>query len=403
MTKPSFKDQIKGLHKDAEVLVDSDPFGLQLEEHSPYSASGAHRWLKCPGSIQATKAAPPQEPGPWAEEGTLAHGVCADMLLGIYDDDCPDEEMIKYCDEYTQYCLERAGELNNPQLKIEHLFHLKHIHPELYGTSDFSAIEPFKKAIVIDFKYGQGVSVVAENNPQLMYYALGATWGEVVEEVEMVIYQPRANSGPTITSWTLSYKTLKMFAFELLMGIERAKHKEPVFLPGEKQCKFCPAKTICPALKNQAQEVARISFSSTDEPNLPMVEELDNKTISRVMTLQSQVIEYMKAVGAEGYKRAQNGQSINGFKLVKAYGNRAWVGEKEDLVSEMEKAGASVEDMYTQTLLSPAQMEKLGSQKKTVKGIVEKHCEKPDKGVKLVPESNKAPAVKKPFTTIEED
>ena len=66
---------------------------------------------------------------------------------------------------------------------------------------------------IIDLKYGQGIVVEAEHNPQMMLYALGALnifdGLYDIRTVSMTIYQPRRED---ISTWSISVADLKDWA-----------------------------------------------------------------------------------------------------------------------------------------------------------------------------------------------
>ena len=69
-----------------------------MTSHSKYSASGAHRWIACPGSMVLSKLAPPTGSSLAADRGTAAHTVAAAYLQGFKGGDstpvnCEGEEV----------------------------------------------------------------------------------------------------------------------------------------------------------------------------------------------------------------------------------------------------------------------------------------------------------------------
>ena len=51
-------------------------------EHSKFSPSSSEEWLNCAGSIAATAKALPDKGNKFAAQGTVAHGLAADLLEG---------------------------------------------------------------------------------------------------------------------------------------------------------------------------------------------------------------------------------------------------------------------------------------------------------------------------------
>ena len=184
------------------------------DQHALLSASGAHRWLACPPSA-TLEAGLPESSSSAAEQGTAAHEL-AEWKLRRALHDAPttkpvsswhDAEMETLTDDYVAFVQERLRDVRqacaDPQVLIEQRLDFSHVVPGGFGTGDCVIIaEPTLQ--IIDLKYGQGVMVEAEHNPQLMLYALGAleAFGSLydISEVAVTIFQPRT-SQPGRSQW----------------------------------------------------------------------------------------------------------------------------------------------------------------------------------------------------------
>lgn len=199
-------------------------------DHALLSASGAHRWLNCtPSAVLESRE--PDSPSDAAEQGTVAHAL-AEWKLRRALNDAPtfkpesgwvDEEMEHLTDDYVSFVQEHISLARetyaDPQVLIEQRLDFSHVVPGGFGTGDCVIIaEP--KLQIIDLKYGQGVLVEAERNPQLMLYALGAllTFGDLydITDVAVTIYQPRRGN---VDTWETSVTALKAFIASVL-GID---------------------------------------------------------------------------------------------------------------------------------------------------------------------------------------
>lgn len=246
--------------------------------HAKLSASGAKRWMACPRSVALEEETEEKE-SPFALEGTLAHRVAEVLLkeaVGEIDgyeaelelkDINPPLDMIDYVGLYVEGCMDsyQTTKLENPNAiaLIETRVEYTDWVPEGFGTCDFMVISG-NRLIIRDMKYGKGVPVSAEDNPQIRTYALGAIqeFGYIfdIEEVEMHIDQPRLNS----------YTTEIMTTKELLEWAEKevkpkalkAYNDEGEFNPGE-HCKFCRVRATCKARANSIfdtiQEIINMS------------------------------------------------------------------------------------------------------------------------------------------------
>jgi len=157
-------------------------------KHALLGASSAARWIACPPSARLTEN---MEGGSsqYAEEGTKAHEACEHALrykLKKWEDGKPFDlltdwaqwsmptEMFNAACRYTSFIYDLwVGFTSRPGVFIEQEVNVEQWVPGGFGTCDCLLIGDGVLHIV-DFKYGQGVPVSCENNPQLMYYALGA-------------------------------------------------------------------------------------------------------------------------------------------------------------------------------------------------------------------------------------
>ena len=156
-----------------------------MAAHARLSPSGAHRWIACPGSL-ALEAEYPDDSSSYAAEGTLAHDIAGqcleenldpeDFLYKRFEVDgfvfSVDEAMVKHVADYMRLV---RGYAEGGVLLIERKVNFSPVVgvEDSFGTAD-AIIVKGDTMTVVDLKYGMGVEVSAEKNPQLMLYALGA-------------------------------------------------------------------------------------------------------------------------------------------------------------------------------------------------------------------------------------
>ena len=230
-----------------------------MSGHSRFGASAAHRWMRCPGSVQLTKDMP-NPSSEFAAEGTMLHEYCANVLLGLEN---PYELTDEQLDVANLYIETVRQEAKGGELFVEKKFKLP-FHPEFWGTAD--AVVVFDNTLkVIDLKAGRGVAVEVDYagkiNPQLGFYALGALFS--VEErqwdsIEIIIVQPRL--GGIKRRLTDTYELAELTR-ELIAAAELAENDNPPFAAGS-HCKFCLARATCPTLRDEVMRLARMDFDA---------------------------------------------------------------------------------------------------------------------------------------------
>ncbi len=359
--------------------------------HSSLGASSMERWSTCPASV-GLSAGLPNPSSPYAKFGTIAHEIVELALLAEKDpaewigksiephkEIVVDEEMADAARVYTDY-ITKQGE--GKEVSLEERVSLEYIREGMFGTSDAFIYEPFGTLEVVDFKYGKGIPVEAVENKQMLYYALGSAQGCDFSSVKLTIVQPRADhpDGP-IRSWVITPERLKEFEKDIRKAVEATEAKEPKFQPSDKGCKWCLAKSICPALKGKALALAKDQFA--DEVELPKADVMTPEEISKTLKNASLIKAWVESVEKHAKVSAESGVEIEGFKLVKAKKNRKWTDEKA-LVKEFGDL-FDESDLYApRKLKTPAALEKIVG-----KADVARFSETPEGGLTLVKDSDK--------------
>lgn len=364
-----------------------------MSKHALLSASSSHRWLTCTPSpkLEATFN---EETSIFAQEGSAAHELSEHKLRKFLKiksrkpkSEFYCEEMDEYTDVYVNFAIELITKVHqsykDPLVLIEQRLDFSNYVPEGFGTGDLVIVAD-KTLNVVDLKYGKGVQVPAQRNPQMMLYALGAlNLFEAlydIENISMTIVQPRLES---ISTYEISIDELKEWAEkELRPKAILAIDGEGEFVPGE-HCKFCRARTTCRARTDSFLELARFEFKL---PNL-----LTNSEVEDILILADQLSKWASDVYAYATEKAINeGKEWNGFKLVEGRSNRKY--SNENAVIEI-LTDAGYKDIYKNTLLGITDMEKLLGRKK-FETILGNLIEKPKGKITLVSESDKRQSIK---------
>ncbi|MBO5123390.1 MAG: DUF2800 domain-containing protein [Oscillospiraceae bacterium] len=333
-------------------------------DHALLSASSAHRWLNCPPSAIAA-AAYEDEGSEFAAEGTLAHEV-AEAIANrrtVSDRLVINQEMIDCAREYRDYIQEHIKSPTATVL-LEQRVDFSPWVPEGFGTCDCIILQD-DTMTVIDYKYGKGVAVDAENNPQLRLYALGALndFGIAydVTKVETHIFQPRINN---VTQEALTADELLKWGDSIKPIAQKAAKGKGTYKAGT-HCKFCPHAGKCRTLTALCTEKVQAYGISAKVPVLAPHE------VAEVLELEPVFNLWLKNVKAQALQTLLDGGEVPGFKVVEGkLGNRKWTDELE-VLNALLCSGYAKEDVTETKLLSPAGMDKAIGKKK-VEELLEK-------------------------------
>lgn len=368
-----------------------------MSGHAKRSPSGAAGWLACAGWQSDSKGSR------FADEGTVAHDIAARCLSGnlpaagfegwdiAIDGAEPvkvSPEMVLAVQDYVDYVRDLAAATNG-SLMVEQRLPISSItgEPEAHGTSD-TVIVAADELTIVDLKYGRGVPVAADDNPQLQIYGLAAlrefSLAQDFKTVRMVIHQPRLGA---VSEFVQTVEELEQFAAHVALRIALHDKNPDARNPGEKQCRWCARKATCEALRSEVMD----QFDNVAAAPATPVDAL-----AGAMTKADLIEAWVKAIRAEVETRLLAGTAVPGFKLVQGKrGNRKWASEAE--AEELLKAMRVKHDqMYDYSVISPTSAEKLAKaevigprQWPKVQALITQAEGKPS----VAPEADKRPAL----------
>lgn len=365
---------------------------MPSSNHARLSASSAHRWLACPPSVAATEHLP-DDTSIYAEEGSAAHEVAEYKVrwyLGERDITPPStgdfdaDEIDRHTDTYLCYAAEKIEEIRkscpDAIVLVEQRLDFSNYVEGGFGTGDLVIVAD-DVIHVIDFKYGKGVPVSAEHNPQMMLYALGALnlydYLYEIHTVKMSIVQPRLDS---ISEWEISVNDLKEWAENILKpAAELAASGEGEFKAGA-HCRFCKLKATCRKRSELMLEAAKYEFAQPAE--------LSDGEIAEVLKVSSELARWADDIFAYAQAAAiNNGKHWDGYKVVEGKSNRRYTDEKK-IAEICRSSGYKLSEIYKQTLIGITDMEKLLGKKKFGE-LLSDYVVKPKGKLTLVPVSDK--------------
>ncbi|MDD8037001.1 MAG: DUF2800 domain-containing protein [Thomasclavelia ramosa] len=370
-------------------------------DHALLSASGASRWLKCPPSARLEDELP-DTTSEFAKEGTVAHEVCEILLrkhLGLIakatatkninklkKDKLFDAEMLGHANDYIDYITEKVKSDDAAVLVEEQLDFSKFV-PEGFGTGDCIIVQDGVLTI-IDFKYGKGVSVSAEDNPQMKLYALGAVemFGFIYEfdKVEMCIFQPRINN---ISESVETVEELIRWGNGVIIPAAKlAFEGKGQFCAGD-HCRFCKLRNKCKCLADYCLET--VKKDEFEDPDGKLDKSLlAPEDIAMIIGRMKAVQNWLKDVESYAINGVLDGTlEVPGYKVVEGRSNRAYT-DQGKVVTALTANGYPESVLFEKKLLSITAMEKVVG-KKNFNTLLADLIEKPKGKPTIVPLSDK--------------
>jgi len=349
--------------------------------------STAKRVINCPGSVALVAKMPPKDSSTYADRGTLLHNAMATILDS---DTVTPESML-----WTTYKGETlTGELLNEKI-LPALAALDAIDPEgvmeyavetvvgfgaylpgVFGSADLLG-RLGSRAVVLDWKFGDGVAVSAEENEQGLFYAAAAmrtpetAWVfEGAEEVEIVIVQP-----PAVKRWVTTVKRVKEFERALKRAVKASQMPDAAIVVGD-HCRWCNAKPLCPKMTGAVDRAVKVQLE-----NLPA------ETIGAYLGNADLLEDWIKDLRALAMTMMEGGAKVPGYKLVAKRSVRKWLDESK-ATQALTALGI---DPVKLELVSPAQAEKL--LKPSKQALPDDLVASVSSGTTFAPESDPRPEV----------
>lgn len=335
-------------------------------DHALLSASASHRWLTCTPSVKL-EGQFPESTSVYAEEGTLAHEIAElklrkhltepmsqktfnTRLNKMKKHELFQDEMLKHTDTYLEYIQGiTLGMAAQPYVAVEKKIDYAAYAPEGFGTVDCLIIGG-ETLYVNDFKYGKGVPVSAEDNPQMKLYALGAylEYGFLypIKKVHLSIVQPRLDS---ISEFEITIEDLSAWGEEIKPIAQKAFNGEGDYVPGD-HCKFCRAKAQCRA---RAEQYSALEDFKMMKPPLISAEE-----VGQILEKAEHLEAWVKALKEYALAQVLSGKDIPGWKAVEGRGSRSYV-DLDTAFAYLKENGIDDAMLYERVPLTVAKIEKV--------------------------------------------
>lgn len=329
-----------------------------MTQHSDIvGGSTAKRVINCPGSVALVAQMPPKPSSKYADTGTLLH----DAMSEILDNDKSPESVLgneyegivlddALLDRKVRPALEALNEID-PEKKMEFATEIVvgfgDLLPDVFGSCDLVG-RLGDTAVILDWKFGDGVAVDVEENPQLMFYAAAAMrtpaaqWAfDGATKVECVIVQP-----PFVKRWQTTLRRIELFEKELLAAVKKAKLPDAPLAKGD-HCRWCAAKPICPLLTGAVDRALQAQIKS-----------MNAAQISKALAQADLLEQWITDVRALAHQMLDEGAAVPGYKLVPKRATRQWVNEDAAL-DALRDLGVKENELMETSIISPAKAEKV--------------------------------------------
>jgi hypothetical protein len=354
--------------------------------------STAKRVIACPGSVKLVQQMPPRPSSRYADEGTLCHSIMEGVLA--YEGQ-PEEfigqtlggvsvtaELIETKIRPALEALDVIDPGREMTYECEATVGFGDALPGVFGSADLVG-RIGSTAIVLDWKFGDGVDVVVEENPQAMFYAAAAmrtpkvAWAfKDATSIDCIIVQPTAPV--PVKLWRTTPDRIRAFERQLFAAVKEAMGPDPSMQTGD-HCRWCAAKPVCPLLTGAVDRALKTSLQNIDAARL-----------GEMLEQAPMIEEYLASARALAEQMLAEGVPVPGFKLVPKRALRQWVNDDEAKAA-LSRLGLDDTELTVTKLVSPAQAEK--ALKKRKLALPGELAVAVSSGTTLAPESDPRPAV----------
>jgi hypothetical protein len=361
-----------------------------MQHSNIVGGSTAKRVINCPGSVALVQKMPPKPSSKYADEGTLLHDTIAEHLATLkplesfigkkYEDQVLTQDLI---DDKLVPALAALDEIDPKQemtYEVETRVGFGDLLPGVFGSTDFVG-RLGNKAVVLDWKFGDGVVVTAEENEQLMFYAAAAMrttalqWAfEGATEIECVIVQP-----PMIRRWTTTPERIAQFEHQLFKAVKAAEQPDAGLKAGD-HCRWCAAKPVCPQMTGAVDRALQVQLK-----------EIDAATLGQYLKNADVLEGWITDLRALAFQMLEKNIPVPGYKIVQKQARRQWADETKAIAALHDMGVPRGELFSPEEIRSPAQIEKVLKKRKLA--LPDDLVKSVSSGTTLASEDDSRPAV----------
>jgi hypothetical protein len=361
-----------------------------MQHSNIVGGSTAKRVINCPGSVALVQKMPPKPSSKYADEGTLLHDTIAEHLASLkpletflgkkYQDQVLTQDLI---DDKLVPALALLDEIDPKQemmYEVETRVGFGDLLPGVFGSTDFVG-RLGDKAVVLDWKFGDGVAVTAEENEQLMFYAAAAMrttalqWAfEGATEIECVIVQP-----PMIRRWVTTPERIAQFEHQLVKAVKAAEQPDAELKAGD-HCRWCAAKPVCPQMTGAVDRALQVQLK-----------EIDAATLGQYLKNADVLEGWITDLRALAFQLLEKNIPVPGYKIVQKQARRQWADEVKAIAALHDMGVPRGELFSPEEIRSPAQIEKVLKKRKLA--LPDDLVKSVSSGTTLASEDDSRPAV----------
>lgn len=347
------------------------------QEHALLSASASSRWLKCTAAPRFEEKIP-ESTTEYAEEGRLAHSFCELKVLKTFTTSITPKSYTTKLNKLKKESQYQPEMEKTSDLFIEHLTELSMLYdaqpyvasevrvdysdfaPEGFGTCDVIMIGG-DTITIVDYKHGKGVPVSAENNSQMMLYALGALkkyvaiYGDTIKKARLCIDQPRIQN--ELSVWETTVDEITSWGYAIKPAAEKAFMGFGEYVPGE-HCRFCRGKALCKARADVNTAAEEFKDFVPEAEAKPGDNVLTNAQIGDLLIRCADLVSWYKDLEEYALKTILNGDDIPGWKAVAGRSNRTF-SDADAAISAVIAAGYDEALVYERKAKTLTELEKL--------------------------------------------
>lgn len=372
-----------------------------MSAHALLGASSSHRWLHCTPSARLEETLP-NTTSTYANEGHLAHEIAElkvrkafvdpmgqrafnTKLKKLQEDKAYDAEMLLHTDTYVDYISSVVHGFNSPPyIAVEKKLNYSGYVPEGFGTGDCIIIGA-DTMYVIDLKYGKGIPVSADNNSQMMLYALGAfaeySFLYDIRKIKLVIVQPRLDS---ISEYQITIEDLIWWGESIKPVAQKAFNGVGEYVSGD-HCRFCRAKALC---RSRTDFNLELENKINIKPPL-----LSNTEVGQILLRAQNLTKWIADLEEYAFNECLAGREVEGWKVVEGRAIRQFT-DHDEAFNILQLNGIEEAMLYERKKITLAATEKLVGKTK-FKELLQQLVNTPQGKPTLAPASDKRDAYKR--------